>query len=52
MLGAVLLGVVERLDDGVSEDVEGERGEVLQRVDDGVDEVVVKLGSNSMGLKN
>ena len=52
VLGPVLLGVVERLDDGVSEDVEGERGEVLQRVDDGVDEVVVELGSKSMGSKN
>ena len=37
--------LVERLDDGVSEDVEGERGEVLERVHHGVDEVVVELAS-------
>ena len=43
MLGAVLLGVVERLDDGVAQDVEGERGEVLERVHHGVDQVVVEL---------
>ena len=50
VLGAVLLGVVERLDDGVAQHVEGERREVLERVHHGVDEVVVQLGGNSVML--
>ena len=50
VLGAVLLGVVERLDDGVSQHVEGERREVLQRVHHRIDEVVVQLGGNSVML--
>ena len=42
--------LVERLDDGVAQHVEGERREVLERVHHRVDEVVVQLGGNSVML--
>lgn len=43
MLRPILIGVVEGLNDGVAEHVEGEAGQVAQGVDDGTDEVVVQL---------
>ena len=43
VLRPVLVGVVQGLDDGVSEHVEGETGQVAQRVDDRSNQVVVQL---------
>ena len=43
MLRPVLVGVVQSLDDGVAEDVEGEARQVAQGVDDRTNQVVVQL---------